>query len=187
MATATTISKLLKNAKFGKAGLALTAAQIGQEKLSSASLREYNYDFVGLVTKLVVYFTLSLLFAKYMEAVILGRGFYKTLANLFGYSIPASTEFPKVITDLFGEDGIKGFKFWDIVKLGAILMVLFEFMRYSKNNPSTKSPLTIGIFVLLITILGLTTLPELIKRVKTTDFDLESLRWAGKVQRKIGD
>jgi hypothetical protein len=55
-------------------------------------------------------------------------------------------------------------------------MVLMEFMRYSKNNPNTKSPLTIGIFVLLITILGLTTLPELIKRVKTTDFDLESLR-----------
>jgi hypothetical protein len=111
-----------------------------------------------------------------MEAVILGRGFYKTAASLFGYSIPSSTEFPKVITDLFGETGIKGFKFWDIVKLGAILMVLFEFMRYSKNNPNTKSPLTIGIFVLLITILGLTTLPELIKRVKTTDFDLESLR-----------
>ena len=51
-----------------------------------------------------------------MEAVILGRGFYKTLANLFGYNIPASTEFPKFLVDLFGEDGVKGFKFWDIVK-----------------------------------------------------------------------
>ena len=55
-------------------------------------------------------------------------------------------------------------------------MVLFEFMRYSKNNPNTKSPLTIGLFVGIIVILGVTTLPELIKRVKTTDFDLESLR-----------
>jgi len=176
MVTASTIGKLLKNAKLGQAGLALTAAQVGKDELKAISLREYNYDFVGLVTKLVVYFTLSLLFAKFMEAVILGRGFYKTLANLFGYNIPASTEFPKFLTDLFGEDGVKGFKFWDIVKIGAILMVLMEFMRYSKNNPSTKSPLTIGIFVVLITILGLTTLPELIKRVKTTDFDLESLR-----------
>ena len=176
MATATTISKLLKNAKLGQAGLALTAAQVGKDELKALSLREYNYDFVGLVTKLVVYFTLSLLFAKFMEATILGRGFYKTLATLFGYNIPASTEFPKFLVDLFGEDGVKGFKFWDIVKIGAILMVLFEFMRYSKNNPTTKSPLTIGIFVLLITILGLTTIPELIKRVKTTDFDLESWR-----------
>ena len=176
MVTASMISKLMKNAKLGQAGLALTAAQVGKDELKAISLREYNYDFVGLVTKLVVYFTLSLLFAKFMEAVILGRGFYKTLANLFGYNIPASTEFPKFLTDLFGEDGVKGFKFWDIVKIGAILMVLMEFMRYSKNNPSTKSPLTIGIFVVLITILGLTTLPELIKRVKTTDFDLESLR-----------
>ena len=174
MATATTISKLLKNAKLGQAGLALTAAQVGKEIL--ALEREYNYDFVGLVTKLVVYFTLSLLFAKFMEAVILGRGFYKTLANLFGYNIPASTEFPKFLVDLFGEDGVKGFKFWDIVKIGAILMVLFEFMRYSKNNPNTKNALTIGLFVGIIVALGLTTLPELVKRVKTTDFDLEALR-----------
>jgi len=176
LVAAKTIGTLLKNTKLGQAGLAISAAQIGKDELKAISLREYNYDFVGLVTKLVVYFTLSLLFAKFMEAVILGRGFYKTLANLFGYSIPVSTEFPKVITDLFGETGIKGFKFWDVVKIGAILMVLFEYMRYSKNNPNTKSPLTVGIFVLLITILGLTTLPELIKRVKTTDFDLESLR-----------
>ena len=53
MATATTINKLLKNAKFGKAGLALTAAQVGSDELKAISLREYNYDFVGLVTKLV--------------------------------------------------------------------------------------------------------------------------------------
>ena len=44
MATATTINKLLKNAKFGKAGLALTAAQVGSDELKAISLREYNYD-----------------------------------------------------------------------------------------------------------------------------------------------
>ena len=162
MPAARTIGTLLKNAKLGQAGLALSAAQIGKDELKALSLREYNYDFVGLVT--------------FMEAVILGRGFYKTLAALFGYSIPAATEFPKFLTDLFGETGIKGFKFWDVVKLGAILMVLFEFSRYSKNNPNTKNALTIGLFVGIIAVLGLTTLPELIKRVKTTDFDLESLR-----------
>ena len=45
-----------------------------------------------------------------------------------------------------------------------------------KNNPNTKNALTIGLFVGIIAVLGLTTLPELVKRVKTTDFDLESLR-----------
>ena len=55
-------------------------------------------------------------------------------------------------------------------------MVLMEFMRYSKNNPQNKNALTIGLFVGIIIALGITTLPELIKRVKTTDFDLESLR-----------
>jgi len=183
MATASMISKLIKNAKLGQAGLALTAAQVGKDELKAISLREYNYDFVGLVTKLVVYFTLSLLFAKFMEAVIFGKnsfvGIYNFIAGLNPNGLtklPITTDFPKFLVDLFGEDGVKGFKFWDVVKMGAILMVLFEYMRYSKNNPTTKSPLTIGIFVLLITILGLTTLPELIKRVKTTDFNLESYR-----------
>ena len=50
------------------------------------------------------------------------------------------------------------------------------FNRYSKNNPNSKNALTIGLFVGIIAVLGLTTLPELVKRVKTTDFDLESLR-----------
>ncbi|MHA1462654.1 MAG: hypothetical protein ACTSQ0_06270 [Candidatus Heimdallarchaeota archaeon] len=47
MATATTIGRLLKNAKLGQAGLALTAAQAGKDELKAFSLREYNYDFVG--------------------------------------------------------------------------------------------------------------------------------------------
>ena len=61
MATATTISKLLKNAKLGQAGLALTAAQVGKDELKSLSLREYNYDFVGLVTKISCLFYLIII------------------------------------------------------------------------------------------------------------------------------
>ena len=48
MATATTISKLLKNAKLGQAGLALTAAQVGKDELKALSLREYNYYLLNL-------------------------------------------------------------------------------------------------------------------------------------------
>ena len=44
MATATTISKLLKNAKLGQAGLALTAAQVGKDELSWF-LESFQYSF----------------------------------------------------------------------------------------------------------------------------------------------
>ena len=55
-------------------------------------------------------------------------------------------------------------------------MEIIKSLAIIKNNPNTKNALTIGLFVGIIAVLGLTTLPELVKRVKTTDFDLESLR-----------
>ena len=176
MVSALSLGSLLKSSKLNQASLALGVAQMNKDELKSLSIREYGYDFVGLATKLIIYFALMLVFAKFMEAVILGKGFYKTLASLFGYNVPSSTDFPKPLTDLFSEQGLKGFKFWDVVKVGAIIMVLFEFIKYIKQNPNSKNALTIGLFVGIIAILGITTIPELLKRVKTTDFDLESLR-----------
>ena len=52
-------------------------------------------------------------------------------------------------------------------------------MRYLNQNKALggkSSPMTIGIFTLIIVALGLTTIPELIQRVKGTDFNLEALR-----------
>lgn len=176
MAVALALGSLLKGTKIAQAGIGLNLVKNQAEEIRALTLREYGYDFVGLATKLIIYFAVMLIFAKFMEAVILSRGFVKLVAGVIGYNIPSSTEFPKFLTDLFSEQGLKGFKFWDFVKIGAILMVLFEFIKYTKQNPNNKSALTIGVFVGIIAILGLTTIPELLKRVKTTDFDLESLR-----------
>jgi hypothetical protein len=114
-----------------------------------------------------------------MEGVIYARGAFTIIANTLGFSIPTGDQLPQSLKDLFGETGIKGFKFWDIIKIVSILLVTAEFMRYMNTNKALgakSSPMTVGIFTLLIVALGLTTIPELIKRVKGTDFNLESLR-----------
>ena len=144
-----------------------------------ASKEIFGYDFVGLIVKLAVFYGVALLFSKFMEGVIYARGAFTIIANTLGFNIPSGDQFPQSLKDLFGETGIKGFKFWDIIKIVSILLVTAEFMRYTNTNKALgakSSPMTIGIFTLLIVALGLTTIPELIKRVKGTDFNLEALR-----------
>ena len=142
-----------------------------------ASKEIFGYDFVGLIVKLAVFYGVALLFSKFMEGVIYARGAFVIIANTLGFNIPSGDQFPQSLKDLFGETGIKGFKFWDIIKIVSILLVTAEFMRYTNTNKALgakSSPMTIGIFTLMIVALGLTTIPELIKRVKGTDFNLEA-------------
>ena len=113
-----------------------------------------------------------------MEAVIFTRGLWVTLANLLGFSIPTAEQFPDSLKKLFN-GGISGFKFWDIIKIVAILIVIVEAFRYMESVKALgqkSSPATLGVFLLLIAILGIITVPELYNRLKTTDFNLESLK-----------
>ncbi len=135
---------------------------------------KFGYDFVGLGVKIVVYFLITFLFAKFMEAVIFLRGGWVVMANLLGFSIPKADQVPESLKKLF-DGGISGFKFWDIVKIILIILVIAEFIRYV-NLPQKSSPMTIGIFLGIISILAITTFPELVKRIKATDFNLEALR-----------
>ena len=135
---------------------------------------KFGYDFVGLGVKIVVYFLITFLFAKFMEAVIFLKGGWVDVANLLGFSIPKADQVPESLKKLF-DGGISGFKFWDIVKIILIILVIAEFIRYV-NLPQKSSPMTIGIFLGIISILAITTFPELVKRIKLTDFNLEAMK-----------
>ncbi len=162
--------------------LAKGAKVLAGSKIAKSSFDEsgqfltekFGYDFVALITKLTVYFVIALIFAKLMEAIIFTRGSFVLIANLLGFNIPKSEQLPDSLKKLFN-GGISGLKFWDFVKIVAILLVIAEFIRYTKL-PQKSSPLTIGIFILIIAVLGITTVPELAKRLKNTDFNLESLK-----------
>ena len=179
------VSSILGKSAITKLNPASAVTTTGIQAGKQVSKEIFGYDFVGLIIKLFVFYAVAFLFAKFMEAVIFGQntfvGIYNFVAGLNSQGltkIPNKDLFPQSLKDLFGE-GVKGFKFWDIIKIVSILLVVAEFMRYVNTNKALgakSSPMTIGIFTLIIVALGLTTVPELIQRVKGTDFNLESLR-----------
>lgn len=163
----------------GKINPASIVASHGISQSKQMSKEMFGYDFVGLLIKLFIFYAVAFVFAKFMEGVIFTRGAFVIIANTLGFSIPNSEQLPQSLKDLFGETGVGGFKFWDIIKIISILLVTAEFFRYvntQKNLGGKSSPMTVGIFSLIIMALGITTVPELIKRFKTTDFNLEAMR-----------
>ena len=173
------VSKILSKSAITKLNPATAVATTGLQAGKQASKEIFGYDFVGLIVKLFVFYTVAFVFAKLMEAIIFARGAFVIIANTLGFNIPSADQLPQSLKDLFGETGVKGFKFWDIIKIVSILLVVAEFMRYVNTNKALgakSSPMTVGIFTLMIVALGLTTVPELIQRVKGTDFNLEALR-----------
>lgn len=160
-------------------------AQVGKEATKQVvgtaqqlSIEAFGFDFTGLFMKLIFFFALNFLFAKFMEAIIFTRGIWVTVARLLGIQIPPADQVPDTIKKLF-DGGLGGFKFWDIVKLLAILLVVWEYFNYRKAQLSvgkSTSPLTTGVFVSIIGFLSITALPQIFKRLKTTDFNLEQFR-----------
>ena len=177
--TSQQLFKLIQKSGVAKLNPATAVATTGIQAGKQISKEMFGYDFVGLIIKLAVFYGVALIIAKVMEAIIWSRGAFTILANTLGFSIPSNEQLPQTLKDLFSDQGVKGFKFWDIIKIISILLVTAEFMRYTNTNKALgakSSPMTIGIFTLLIVALGLTTIPELIQRVKGTDFNLEALR-----------
>jgi len=105
-----------------------------------------------------------------MEAVIFFRGGFTIIAGLFGITIPKKEVFPQPLIDLF-DGGVSGFKYWDVIKVISVLMVVAEFMIYLQiKEESNKrfSPAAVGVFLLIGLILSLITFPELIQRIRNT-------------------
>ena len=136
----------------------------GSQRLSKS---QFQYDFPGLILKLTVFFALSYTIAKFFEAVIFGQNTLVAFLNLIGVKLPSSL--PESIVNFF-QDGIQGFKYWDFIKMFAILLVLYEWFNWYnsvKGNPKNPpSPMTQGVFVVLIAGLSLVTFPELIQRIR---------------------
>ena len=60
-----------------------------------------GYDFVNLVTKLAIFYTISFLISKYMEAVIYFQGGLSTVAGFFGIKMAQADQLPRQWVELF--------------------------------------------------------------------------------------
>ena len=88
--------------------VSLTAAQIGvgvarrgKKEVGELYQRKLGYNFVDLITKLVLFYSIAFLIAKYMEAVIYFQGGMATIAGFFGIKISQADQLPKQWVELF--------------------------------------------------------------------------------------
>ncbi len=62
------------------------------------------------------------------------------------------------------QDGFKGIKYWDVIKIVAIILVVLEWHSLSQRR--TLTPTTQGLFLVIASGLALFTIPELFQRLK---------------------
>ena len=64
-------------------------------KKSGQVLQEqFGYNFIDLITKLAIFYVISFLIAKYMEAVIYFQGGLSTIAGFFGIKLVQADQLP---------------------------------------------------------------------------------------------
>ena len=133
--------------------------------------REYSvsvlgYDFVGLISRLAIFFLTGFLINSYFQATIQGGIWLNSLAGFFGLNFP--TTLPEWVTKLF-TTGFHNITFWQIVQVIAVLIVVVEYMQYDRMLKQTneKPNITTGaVFAMIGLGLSLITFPQIIQKVK---------------------
>lgn len=149
--------------------IAGTGKQVRKET-GDLSIELFNFDFANLTIKIVAWFLIAIFIDKIHFMINNSAvNVAATIAGMFGYRIPTPAQEPQFFKKLFNE-GYFGLKYWDFIKIGAIILVFIEFMRYYENEKrlgGRPSPFTIGIFVLIMTLLSAFTVPEIIQKLKS--------------------
>ena len=133
--------------------------------------REYSvsvlgYDFIGLISRLAIFFITGFLINSYFQATIQGGIWLNSLAGFFGLNFP--TTLPEWTTKLF-TTGFHNITFWQIVQVIAVLIVVVEYMQYDRMLKQTneKPNITTGaVFAMIGLGLSLITFPQIIQKVK---------------------
>ena len=144
--------------------------QEGMKRGLKAS-REYSvsvlgYDFIGLISRLTIFFLTGFLINSYFQATIQGGIWLNSLAGFFGLNFP--TTLPEWTTKLF-TTGYHNITFWQIVQTIAILILVVEYMQYDRTLKQTNEKpnvTTSAVFAMIGLGLSLITFPQIIQKVK---------------------
>ncbi len=120
-----------------------------------------EYDFANLIIKLFLFFAVAFAINKIFDAIIFGQNFLWQLLQLFGVNTP--NQLPESLVK-FMQDGFHGVKYWDLVKIIAIILVVLEWHSLSQRR--TITPTTQGLFFVIASGLAIFTIPELFQRLK---------------------
>jgi hypothetical protein len=77
------------------------ATEKATEKTEKYLETKFQYNFIDLITKLVLFYSISFVISKYMEAVIYFQGGLQTVAGFFGIKLVQSDQLPKQWVELF--------------------------------------------------------------------------------------
>ena len=137
--------------------------------------REYSvsvlgYDFIGLISRLAIFFLTGFLINSYFQATIQGGIWLNSLASFFGLNFPATL--PEWVTKLF-TTGFHNITFWQIVQVIAVLIVVVEYMQYDRmlkeqTPPKNPNTTTTAVFSIIALGLSLITFPQIVQKIKET-------------------
>ena len=133
--------------------------------------REYSvsvlgYDFIGLISRLAIFFLTGFLINSYFQATIQGGIWLNSLAGFFGVKFPDTL--PEWTVKLF-TTGYHNITFWQIVQTIAVLIVVVEYMQYDrmlKQNNEKPNVTTIAVFAMIGLGLSLITFPQIIQKIQ---------------------
>jgi len=133
--------------------------------------REYSvsvlgYDFIGLISRLAIFFITGFLINSYFQATIQGGIWLNSLAGFFGLNFP--TTLPEWTTKLF-TTGFHNITFWQIVQVISVLIVVMEYMQYDRmlKEKQQKPNVTTGaVFAMIGLGLSLITFPQIVQKIQ---------------------
>jgi len=133
--------------------------------------REYSvsvlgYDFVGLISRLAIFFITGFLINAYFHASIQGGIWLNSLAGFLGLKFPNTL--PDWTIKLF-TTGYKGITFSQIIQIIAVLIIVIEYMQYERmlKERQEKPNVTTGaVFTMIGLGISLLTFPQIIQKIK---------------------
>ena len=154
---------------------ALIARQ-GAKEASKISKKSLGFDFIPLLTSLVLYYVIAFAFAKFMEASKFATGGFISIANFLGANIPSTEELPSQWNKLFDEGGYSGVKFWDIINVVALLIIIATALNFQKNTEASGNQvqlITWAIFAMLGGFIIVTGVSKLVMKLQERNFQQE--------------
>ena len=109
-------------------------------------------------------------------------GIFGLAGLLFAFFRPKETDPQKLtenkfINELFSEEGFKGFKYWDIINILVMLIIVATYMRLRSDStgidgkPSIQ-PATTAMFIILFLAVSIIEVSSLFPRIKKMDFSI---------------
>jgi len=133
--------------------------------------REYSvsvlgYDFIGLISRLAIFFITGFLINAYFQATIQGNIWLNSLASFFGVKFPDTL--PEWTIKLF-TTGFHNITFWQIVQVISVLIIVMEYMQYDrmlKEKGEKPNATSSAVFLMIGLGLSLITFPQIVQKFK---------------------